>query len=588
MKVKVSKRYLGGLALGALLTSTGASAKSNSDIFEDEVAQCNYFSNSPATFATFCFADECHSAASGYTKINGSEAVTPDKLMTIGSNSKFITAILTLIMVDKGYLGLDDTLATYFPEYAHWKGVTLRHLLQHASGVPEYLFSEKGTQRTILSYFDWRTRVWKPSELVALVAKEPSIFEAGTRVEYNNTNYILLGMVLEKVARRPLEVLLDREIFAPLGLQNTYLSLMKSEEFRLVSGYYPLDLPIPDWIVNFLSPKVEKSGNYLDTTRGFDASYLWAAGGMVSTSGDLAKIVRALFTGRLISQELLEEMKNWRNGEVLGFPLRYGLGLMTMPSPYGELLGHGGMTPGYYSVSNYLPQRDVVITMGQNIAPGPTYSVYYDLIDLVNRDFPGKEFVVDEALSPAKLPARSIHIRARGKLLPESPSFGFFSAAFGYSLVKKLPRNEETFRNFQTNIVERDGRSYLTISGSPGTSPYFGQSGKSSEGTPFLKITIDQEKLRARGSGVYRKGEGDGMIFAYRGFSQVDEQGKRSFCVSEVLDRRRASAFQVDGQKDETFEQGETLKFVGNLAMTKAYPGRLPSELPREFRTVCK
>ncbi len=576
------------LALCTASASTSAVAQSKSDIFDDQVTESNYFSNSPATFATFCFADECHSAASGRTEINGSQEVNAESLYTIGSNSKFITAILTLIMIDKGYLKLDDTLASYFPEYSQWKGVKVRDLLQHASGIPEYLFSESGRNRTVLSYFNWKTRIWQPSELVDLVAKEPSLFEAGSRVEYNNTNYVLLGMILEKAAKRPLEVLLDREIFAPLKLQNTYLTLMNSEKNRLVSGYYPLDIPIPDWIINFFSRKVEKTGNYLNTTRGFDSSYLWSAGGMVSTTADMAKIVRALFTGGLVSQSSLEEMKKWRNGAVLGFPLRYGLGLMTMPSAFGELLGHGGMTPGYYSVSNYLPQRDIVLTLAQNIAPGQTYSVYYDLLDLINNGFLGKAFVPDEAVSLEQLSAGSIHVRVRGKILIESSGLGFFSNAIGYSSSKQGAKVEETFRVFQTGLMEQAGRTYLTIGGSPGTSPYFNQTGQNNEGTPFLRIMIDRDMVKARGPGVFREGEANDMISAFRGLRKIDSSGKVSNCISEVLDRRRQNTFQIDGQLDESFETGESMKFVGNIPMRRVWAGKIPAEVPEEYRAVCE
>ncbi len=186
--MKAFRHYLGGIILASFVSSSGVFGQSNADIFQDEVAQSNFFSNSPATFATFCFADECHAASSGHLQINGKEEVDNHSLINIGSNSKFITAILTLILIDKGYMSLDDTLASYFPEYAHWKGVKIRHLLQHSSGVPEYLFSDAGKNRTILSYFSWHTRVWKPSELVATVVKEPAVFEAGSRVVYNNTN----------------------------------------------------------------------------------------------------------------------------------------------------------------------------------------------------------------------------------------------------------------------------------------------------------------------------------------------------------------------------------------------------------------
>lgn len=564
-----------------------ARAETAAEIFSDEVAQCNYFSQAPATFATYCLSDVCQSAASGHSTMFGQNEVNTSSLVAIGSHSKIITAILTLISIDKGNLHLDDTLASFFPEYAHWKGVTVRDLLQHTSGVPEYMFSEQGKQRTLLSFFNWSTRIWKPAELVGTVVKQPSLYPVGSKLEYNNTNYILLGMILEKVNKLPLAVILDREIVAPLGLNNTFVSLMDSEKYRLTSGYYPVDVPIPDWIINLLSKKIKKSGNYIDTTKSFDSSLLWSAGGMVSTTSDLAHIVRALLSGRLVSEDLLKEMKAFRDGSVLGFPLRYGLGLMTMPSPYGDMLGHAGMTPGYYSVSYYLPSNDSVLSVAQNIAPAQIFSIYYDLLDLVNRAFRGKTFVPDPLVSTEQLPADAMHLRVRGKLLREQSEPEIFPRGFGYTLIKQKLKTSEIFRRFSTFLAERQGRSVLLIRGAPGVDPYFKSFARESQ-IPFVELLIDREKLIASGSRFFPEGSGNEIIFAYRGQLKIDAKGQQSICVSDVSDRGRASSFQIDGQRDENFELGETVKFVGNIPMKTLTQDSIPDDLPASRRTICR
>ena len=120
--------------------------------------------------------------------------------------------------------------------------------------------SGKGIKKTALSLFNIRTRIWKPRELIEGVVNEPMLFAPGEKSAYNNTNYVLLGMIAEKTMGESAEVLLDRYIFTPLGMNDTYLRLIESEKYRRINGYFPMNIPVPDWLINILSSKIEKIG----------------------------------------------------------------------------------------------------------------------------------------------------------------------------------------------------------------------------------------------------------------------------------------------------------------------------------------
>lgn len=556
------------------------------DAFAEQIAQYNYFSNSPGTFATLCRSSTCLSTAAGHTSFDRRQAATNDNLLSIGSNSKLVTAILTLIHVQKGSLRLDDLLTDYFPEYSLWKGVTVRHLLQHASGIPPYLFSQDGVRRTILSVFNWHTRIWQPSELVRIVAKKPLLYAPGSRVEYNNTNYILLGMILQKATGQPLATLLKADLFEPLGMQNTYLSLPPAEKSRRVAGYMPLHLPLPSWLFNLLSYKVEKIGDYLDTTRIFDDSMTWAAGGMISTTENIAKLLEALFKNQLISPALLAEMMDFRDGTVLGMPFVYGLGLMKMPTSDGDLFGHGGLTPGYQIISNYAPSHDTTLVVAQNLAPSQLYSVFYDLFHTLMQAGSVRTFTPDPAVRVEQLPDQAIHLRLYGKIQGDEKAASPFPRSIGYGKLRS-PRHYTTYQAFETRLLQRDSREILQFSGFA-SSGVLGVSPSQAGQKPFVTVTLDRRALLERGTGVFSGQASSEELFAYRGIQTIRADGTSQECISEVLDRSRPVSFQIDGQEGEDFALQQTVKFVGNIPLKKLSQGEIPQDLAGHTFDLCR
>ena len=557
------------LMLGILFSQTVlAVPKIPSAGFTREIAESNYFSDGPATFATLCVGDECQSAELGHTRIDRKQSVDGHSLFTIGSNSKYVTAVLIMILVDQNYLKLEDKLADFFPEYSQWQGVTVRDLLNHSSGVPPYIFSKKGINRVFKSVFNWHSRKWKPYELVNSVIDQPSVFPAGSQVEYNNTNYVLLGMIAEKVMHTPFASLLDQYIFKPLDMKDTYLAMSETVKQRRVSGYLVADFPMPSLLLNLLSTKVEKIGPYLETTHLFDSSFVWTAGGMVSTSGDLAKLTRALFHGKLISPALLEEMKKVRPGRVFGtLPINYGLGMMRMPSSFGDGYGHGGLSPGYQVLTNYFQDYDMVLVVGRNMGPSQLYAVYFDLLDRLFAPEKQKPFIEDPTVNYKLLNGNGVHLRLKGRLTTGQEFSPFSVKTMGYAEVRKRASRTQPFSNFQAYAVTRNERPLIILHAEGGKS-LFDPTSKPNESFPFMEIIVDRSKVLATDSSVFVS-RGDGMVLAYKGFFHVNPDKVKENCVAELLDEDREAAFQIEHNYEESFKVDQSIKFAGNIPMKK-------------------
>ncbi|MEV4352594.1 serine hydrolase domain-containing protein [Actinoplanes sp. NPDC049596] len=235
-----------------------------------------------------------------------------------GSVTKSFVAVVVLQLVGEGRIGLDE------PVGAGCR-VTVRHLLQHTSGIADYGESERfrslyGTTEAILGL---RHRSWTAAELRTLVDGQPLLFEPGSSWGYSSTNYLLLGLLVERVTGRPYGGEVERRILRPLGLRNT--ELPGSSPYMRGSHLH-----------GYLGEE--------DITV-FDHSFAGAAGELVSSAADLNRFYRALMTGQLLDAAELAEM---RTGSALG----YGLGLATRQLDDGaRLWGHNGGTFGYETFS---------------------------------------------------------------------------------------------------------------------------------------------------------------------------------------------------------------------------------------------
>ncbi|MCX4969310.1 beta-lactamase family protein [Streptomyces sp. NBC_00654] len=255
-------------------------------------------------------------------------AVPRDGQVRVGSNTKTFTAAVVLQLVAEGRIRLGDRVETYLPGLVRGDGIdgrriTVRQLLQHTSGLPNY------------TDYDIQPRYYDPRELVGIALQHKAEFAPGKSWKYSNTNYVLAGLIIQKVTGRPLAEELDRRIIKPLGLRHTYFPAPGDVTIREPhpKGYYPLSEGAP--LTDFTET---------------DPSWGWAAGQLISTNSDLNRFFSALLDGRLLPKAQLAQMRtNTRPAETtFGAGARYGLGLMSKPLSCGGVYwGHGGSFPGY-------------------------------------------------------------------------------------------------------------------------------------------------------------------------------------------------------------------------------------------------
>ena len=272
-------------------------------------------------------------AAAGVGNLETGEAPPLDGEVRVGSNTKTFVAVVILQLVQEGKITLDEPIETYLPGLLHGEGIdgakiTVRQLLQHTSGLPEYTDTVPGET----DIFQIRDNYYSTRDLLDVALSKPAAFEPGSQFKYTNTNYIVLSLLAEKVTHRPLAEQITQRIVEPLGLSHTYYPGPGEEDIRGTHPHgYHRNTPTEDW---------------KDITR-MDPSWGGGAGAMISTPSELNKFFQATFDGTLLSQDSIAEMKKTVDtGGTHGNG--YGLGLINYPlSCGGTAWGHGGTIHGY-------------------------------------------------------------------------------------------------------------------------------------------------------------------------------------------------------------------------------------------------
>ncbi|MBK7897850.1 MAG: serine hydrolase domain-containing protein [Candidatus Promineifilaceae bacterium] len=308
--------------------------------------------------------------ASGSANLTDATPMPPEGAFRIGSITKMFTATVIMQLAEDGVLTPDDPLGLWLPEVAeqlpYGDQITLRHLLTHTSGlfnVVEHeayyadLFTEMVVDETTGNVtLDCVER--DPNDTLArYVYGKEAQFEPGAQWRYSNTNYTLLGMVIEAAAQMPLAEAYRTHIYEPLGLTSTFLDCYEAPVVDLVHGY-------------------TASGDTMTDVTELHESVGWSAGGLVSTAPDLIAFARGLFGGALFDNpESLAAMTTPAPGST------YGLGVMLQQ----EYMGHAGYIAGFRSVLNYAPELDTVVVMLYN---SDTADPEQSQADMMNPVFP--------------------------------------------------------------------------------------------------------------------------------------------------------------------------------------------------------
>ncbi|HWH01875.1 MAG TPA: serine hydrolase domain-containing protein [Pilimelia sp.] len=245
-----------------------------------------------------------------------------DGRFRIGSVTKTFVATVVLQLVAERRLRLEDPVQRWLPgTVPNGRNITLRHLLNHTSGLFNYtdvLVSDPD------EFLRNRMRTWTPQQLVAMATAHPPLFEPGARWSYSNTNYVLLGLVVERATGRPYGAEVQRRILRPLGLRDTSVP----GRFPLITGPH----------ARAYAPTADGP---LDVTR-LNPSMAYAAGEMISSTADLNRFTSALLGGRLLPPAQLRQMTRPVPGA------GYGLGLQHVVTACGTTVyGHTGGIPNY-------------------------------------------------------------------------------------------------------------------------------------------------------------------------------------------------------------------------------------------------
>ncbi|MCA2212577.1 serine hydrolase domain-containing protein [Jidongwangia harbinensis] len=324
---------------------------------------------------------------SGYGNVAKRTPVPWDAKFRIGSYTKTFVAATVLQLVGERKLSLDDKVERFLPGLIRSKGndgrkITVRQLLQHTSGLPEYFMGVTDSD-TAEGFLNTRFRTYTDVDLVNLSMKFPSGFAPGSKWDYSNTNYVVAGMVIEKVTGRSWQQEVRRRIVKPLHLHDTSLP-----------GTKPT-IPLPHAVGYQRFPGT--AGNP-DPRYGLDAtvvnpSMADAAGEMISTTDDANKFMRALMSGKVLKRAQLAEMlRTVETSDAVRarYPgARYGLGILWGTNSCGGFWAHGGDIPGFMTRNGVTPDGSRSVTVSINtdsLNPDagvqlPTVDVATELLD---------------------------------------------------------------------------------------------------------------------------------------------------------------------------------------------------------------
>ena len=279
----------------------------------------------------------------GLADVENDVPATARTVHRIGSITKQFTAAAVVRLAEQGKLSLDDTLGRLLPGTpASWSGVTVRRLLNHTSGIRSYTGLGPRWQRR------WREDL-SPDTIVGLVREDTLDFRPGTQWRYNNTGYVLLGMIIERVAGKPYATYLEEEFYRPLGLSQTYYCSQQPIIKHRAQGY-------------------GRSGGQLVNAEYLSMTQPFSAGALCSTAGDLVAWQRALVSGRVVRPESYQAMTT-PESLTDGKPLTYGYGIGVGTLEGRRKVAHGGGINGFITELAYYPSDSLHVVVLANTAP---------------------------------------------------------------------------------------------------------------------------------------------------------------------------------------------------------------------------
>jgi D-alanyl-D-alanine carboxypeptidase len=315
-------------------------------------------SDFPGATAGFVLPDGRYGAVSvGISDLEKKTPLAPRDRMLAGSIGKTYVAAVVLQLAEEGKINLDEKIErwlgreAWFNRLPNAREITLRMLMNHTSGIPEHVLKPE----FIAAMKAEPDKVWKPEELVRYILDAKPLFAAGQGFSYADTNYILVGMIFERVTKKNLYAEVARRLLRPLALADT----IPSDRRRLpgvITGHSRPQSPFG------IEGPVMIGGKFL-----FNPQMEWTGGGFASTAEDLARWAKALYEAKAFGKASLGQMlagvevKEGRGGGG-----SYGLAVQIWKSDFGTSYGHGGWFPGYLSQMEYFPDQKIAVAIQFN------------------------------------------------------------------------------------------------------------------------------------------------------------------------------------------------------------------------------
>jgi D-alanyl-D-alanine carboxypeptidase len=309
-----------------------------------------------ATIGVALADDKSFGLATGFSDREAKTPMKPSDLMLQGSVGKTYAAALAMQLIKEGKINLNERIEkylgreTWFARLPNSKEITVRMLMNHTSGLVRYEFKDEFA-RDLTANVD---KVWKPEELIAYIFNTKAPFEAGKGWDYSDTNYIVLGMIIEKVTGKRYYDLVRKRILQPLKLRDTVPSDSRTIP-GLVQGYAGEGNPFGGTDAMIVNGKFA-----------INPQFEWTGGGIASTTEDLARWAKAMYEGRAFDARLLPDMLTGTPAPMLGKEAKYGLGVIIRPTMFGTSYGHSGFFPGYITEMIYFPDHKIALALQVN------------------------------------------------------------------------------------------------------------------------------------------------------------------------------------------------------------------------------
>jgi len=280
----------------------------------------------------------------------------PSDRLLMGSVGKTYVAAVALQLIDEGRIRLDDRVADWlgkepwFPRLPNGAEATVRHLMTHTSGLVRYEFQDAFTADLTRQPL----KVWKPAELLSYILDKKPPFAPGQGWEYSDTNYIVLGLIIEKAGKASYYKLLRKRVLRPLKLADT----VPSDSRR-----------IPGLSQGYAGPGNPFGGTdamIKDGVFAVNPQFEWTGGGLACTTLDLARWAKLLYEGKAFRPSLVKTMIDEAVPARLGRDTKYGLGVIVRPTDYGIAWGHSGFFPGYLTEMLYFPEHKLAVAVQLN------------------------------------------------------------------------------------------------------------------------------------------------------------------------------------------------------------------------------